>query len=197
VTTTQRYTHVKESKRRAAVNELGRRWKRAASGTFTDIGKEQFRGAEQYFFLQIIDTLWKDHLLTMDHLRQGINLVSYAQKDPRREYKKNGYELFVILLGRISSNVVGTLLRVEPVQRIDEVVRRQREEAEARLRKASETRSDADIGERRPKQQTVTRRTPKVGRNDPCPCGSGKKYKKCHGNDTRTGTDDRDLPETA
>jgi preprotein translocase subunit SecA len=161
------------------------------------IGKEQFRGAEQYFFLQIIDTLWKDHLLTMDHLRQGINLVSYAQKDPRREYKKNGYELFVILLGRISSNVVGTLLRVEPVQRIDEVVRRQREEAEARLRKASETRSDADIGERRPKQQTVTRRTPKVGRNDPCPCGSGKKYKKCHGNGTRTDAGDRDVPETA
>jgi preprotein translocase subunit SecA len=145
------------------------------------IGVEQFRQVEQWFYLQTIDTLWKDHLLTMDHLRQGIFLRGYAQKDPKREYKKEGYELFVILLGRISTNVVETLLRIEPRPTNEEAVAQQRAAAEARLRKLQETRNEGDIGEKKPKQQTVTHTGPKVGRNDPCPCGSGKKYKKCHG----------------
>jgi preprotein translocase subunit SecA len=145
------------------------------------IGQEQFRQVEQWFFLQTIDALWKDHLLIMDHLKQGIGLRGYGQKDPKREYKKEGYALFEILLGRISAGVVGTLLRVEPVRRNDEVVQQQRAQAEARLRALSETRNEAEIGEKKPKQQTVTRASPKIGRNDPCPCGSGKKYKKCHG----------------
>jgi preprotein translocase subunit SecA len=150
-------------------------------------GKDPFSGIEQWIFLQTIDTLWKDHLLTMDHLRQGIFLRGYAQKDPKQEYKKEGFELFRIMLGRVSASVVGTLLRVEPAapQQSQEMIARQRAEAERRLARAQETRNEGDIGEKRPaaprQRQPVVNAAPKVGRNDPCPCGSGKKYKKCHG----------------
>ncbi|MFM2153037.1 MAG: hypothetical protein RL199_1472, partial [Pseudomonadota bacterium] len=78
------------------------------------LGQDSFRQAEQWFYLQTVDALWKDHLLTMDHLRQGIGLRGYGQKDPKQEYKKEGFELFRVLLGRISRSVVSTILRVEP-----------------------------------------------------------------------------------
>jgi len=141
-------------------------------------GPERFRSIEQWFFLNTIDGLWKDHLLTMDHLRQGIHLRGYGQRDPKQEYKREGYELFRVMLGRVSSSVAATLLRVQPAEQSESAVQEQRRAAEARLKRLNETRNEAEVGEK-PKQGTVQRSQPKVGRNDPCPCGSGKKYKAC------------------
>ncbi len=149
------------------------------------VGVDRFRPFEQWIFLQTIDTLWKDHLLTMDHLRQGIGLRGYGQRDPKQEYKKEGYQLFQIMLGRISQSVVGTLLRVETSPGQDEAAaaEAQRRAAEAKQKRLLETRDPEAVGkpaEARP-ATPVQRTEPKIGRNDPCPCGSGKKYKKCHG----------------
>ncbi len=145
-------------------------------------GADQWQQIEQWIFLSTIDTLWKDHLLTMDHLKQGIGLRGYGQKDPKEEYKKEGYDLFKILLGRIAESAVTTLVRLEPRPSADESARieAERRAAEARQRKLLETRNPDEIGEKGP-TKPVVRSSPKVGRNDPCPCGSGKKYKKCHG----------------
>jgi preprotein translocase subunit SecA len=148
-------------------------------------GAEPFRQVEQWYFLQTIDQLWKDHLLTMDHLRQGIGLRGYGQRDPKQEYKKEGYELFRIMLGRVSQSVVNTLLRVAPAPNQNQAaqVEAQRKAAEAKQRQLTETRNPDEVGEKATPKPTapVQRAAPKVGRNDPCPCGSGKKYKKCHG----------------
>jgi preprotein translocase subunit SecA len=146
-------------------------------------GVPVLRRWEQYVYLQAIDALWKDHLLAMDHLRQGIGLRGYGQKDPKQEYKKEGYEAFVQMTWRVKSAVVGNLLRLQLVrQESAEEIERKRL-ALARKQRVVETHGAEADGEAReiPKQETVVRTTPKVGRNDPCPCGSGKKYKKCHG----------------
>ena len=135
------------------------------------VGEEQFHRFAQWIYLNIIDTLWKDHLLTMDHLRQGIGLRSYGQKDPKLEYKKEGFDLFQIMKGRVGANVVGTLLRVEPQAKAAEVP------APRRPQRMVESHGEADASA--PKTP-VHHAGPRVGRNDPCPCGSGKKYKKCH-----------------
>ena len=123
----------------------------------------------------------------MDHLRQGIGLRGYGQKDPKQEYKKEGYEMFVQMTWRVKSAVVGNVLRLQLVRQ--ETRRGDRAEAARRAapRDAADHREPrrrpaATASEKpRPKQETVVRTQPKVGRNDPCPCGSGKKYKKCHG----------------
>jgi preprotein translocase subunit SecA len=160
--------------------------KEAELGVDSD-GVSVLRRYEQYLYLQAIDQLWKDHLLSMDHLRQGIGLRSYGQKDPKQEYKKEGYEMFVQMTWRVKSAVIGQILRLQLVRQ------ESAEEIEAKRmalqRKAMQriTESHAEAGGAadgeapRPKQETVVRQQPKVGRNDPCPCGSGKKYKKCHG----------------
>ncbi|MHB1845027.1 MAG: preprotein translocase subunit SecA [Deltaproteobacteria bacterium] len=143
-------------------------------------GWDAFRRLEQYVNLNIIDTLWKDHLLAMDHLRQGIGLRGYGQKDPKVEYKKEGYEMFQLMTGRIRGAVVGNLLRVQPrPTESPEQLERQLEARrhQQRMQETHGTQEEAASA----KPQTVQRQTPKVGRNDPCPCGSGKKYKKCHG----------------
>jgi preprotein translocase subunit SecA len=152
------------------------------------VGDEVWRTVEQNYFLQVIDGLWKDHLLTMDHLRQGIGLRGYGQKDPKQEYKKEGYELFRVMLGRISASIVNVLLvRLQPAQQqpseMERAMAEQRRQAEARLRKAQETRNPDEVGAEKaaPRKQQPVQAGPKTGRNDPCPCGSGKKYKKCHG----------------
>jgi preprotein translocase subunit SecA len=141
---------------------------------------------EQYLHLQAIDTMWKDHLLSMDHLRQGIGLRGYGQKDPKQEYKKEGYEMFQQMTWRVKSWVVGNILRLQPVrQETAEEIEAKRLALQRRaLQRITESHAEAGgDGEERPhpKQETVVRTQPKVGRNDPCPCGSGKKYKKCHG----------------
>jgi preprotein translocase subunit SecA len=148
-------------------------------------GVSVLRRYEQWLYLQAIDQQWKDHLLSMDHLRQGIGLRGYGQKDPKQEYKKEGYSMFVQMTWRVKSQVVGNLLRLQLVrQESAEELEAKRLAAQRKaLQRITETHADSGDGDGkpRPKQETVVRTHPKVGRNDPCPCGSGKKYKKCHG----------------
>jgi preprotein translocase subunit SecA len=148
-------------------------------------GVPVLRRYEQWLYLQAIDQQWKDHLLSMDHLRQGIGLRGYGQKDPKQEYKKEGYEMFVQMTWRVKSAVVGNVLRLQLVrQESAEEIEQKRLAAQRRaMQRITESKADAGDGDEkpRPKQETVVRTQPKVGRNDPCPCGSGKKYKKCHG----------------
>ncbi|MFW6369199.1 MAG: preprotein translocase subunit SecA [Myxococcota bacterium] len=140
---------------------------------------ERVRRLEQYIWLQMIDQGWKDHLLAMDHLRQGIGLRGYAQRDPRREYAKEGYWMFEALMWRIRTNFISTYMRVQPAP--TESVQSLEQKFAPRRRPQKMIESHGGDGDGRPaKPQTVVRSQPKVGRNDPCPCGSGKKYKKCH-----------------
>ena len=144
---------------------------------------EDFRQFARHRFLATIDALWRDHLLAMDHLRQGIGLRAYGQKDPKQAYKKEGFEGFVQMLSAINHQVMNMLMRIEPKGAAEERQRMEQAMARAsRQRRVIESKADAD-GQAPPperSQQTV-RAGPKVGRNDPCPCGSGKKFKKCHG----------------
>jgi preprotein translocase subunit SecA len=140
--------------------------------------------------LQVLDTLWKEHLATMDHLRQGIHLRAYAQKNPKQEYKRESFQLFEQLLVNLKYEVVKFLSHVQ-IQRRDEAaaIEQQRREAAARehlaFQHAQAPPMAGEVNESEPEepalQQTYTREQPKVGRNEPCPCGSGKKYKQCHG----------------
>ncbi|MEW6658527.1 MAG: preprotein translocase subunit SecA [Thermodesulfobacteriota bacterium] len=137
-----------------------------------EIGPELFAHLQQMVMLQVVDNHWKDHLLGMDHLRDGINLRGYAQQDPLREYQREGYDAFMDLIHRIKADSVGTLfhLQVRPHQETP---------VEEERRKAQ--RLSFSHGDGSAPQQPQERQQKKVGRNDPCPCGSGKKYKKCHG----------------
>jgi len=147
------------------------------------------RQLEKQIMLQVLDTLWKEHLQVMDQLRQGIHLRAYANKNPKQEYKRESFALFESLLQRLKYEVVRFLSNVQ-VQRSDEAaaIEQQRREAAAKQKMAFE---HADAGPVVPEAaeappqpvppQPVTRAQPKVGRNDSCPCGSGKKYKQCHG----------------
>ncbi|MFL5354585.1 preprotein translocase subunit SecA [Archangium sp.] len=153
---------------------------------------EEFLRFLQVRYLVTIDTLWKDHLLAMDHLRQGIGLRGYGQKDPKQEYKKEGYNGFMQMLGAISSQFVSQMMRVQAKAAsaaAEETARLARQMAQ-RQRQMQEGRADAEgkLAEptAAPRPAAAARPAsadtgPKVGRNDPCPCGSGKKYKKCHG----------------
>jgi len=123
--------------------------------------------------LQVIDSQWKDHLLSIDHLKEGIGLRGYAQQNPKEEYKREAYNLFMQMMGRIRQEVLNKLFLIQLVQ--DEDVERMEEEQ--RKQKIVMNRSD----EVDKVAQPITRDEEKVGRNDPCPCGSGKKYKKCCG----------------
>lgn len=148
------------------------------------------RQLEKQIMLQVLDTLWKEHLQVMDQLRQGIHLRAYANKNPKQEYKRESFALFEALLQRLKSEVIRFLSHVQ-VQRSDEAaaIEQQRREAAAKQKMAFEhaeagSAVPADQGETPDAaiaQQPITRTQPKVGRNDPCPCGSGKKYKQCHG----------------
>jgi preprotein translocase subunit SecA len=152
------------------------------------------RKIEKQIMLQVLDTLWKEHLATMDHLRQGIHLRAYAQKNPKQEYKRESFELFEQLLTNLKYEVVKFLSHVQ-IQRQDEseLIERQRREAAEREKLAfqhaqASGMANAGAAAEEPgapaepaTPQTFTREQPKVGRNEPCPCGSGKKYKQCHG----------------
>jgi preprotein translocase subunit SecA len=158
--------------------------KEAELGTGED-GVPVLRRYEQWLYLQSIDQMWKDHLLSMDHLRQGIGLRGYGQKDPKQEYKKEGYAMFVAMTWRVKGAVVGNLLRLQPArQESAEEIEQKRLAAQRKaLQRLTEVHAAAGEEGEAPKarSETVVRQAPKVGRNDPCPCGSGKKYKKCHG----------------
>ena len=148
--------------------------------------------AERYIMLQILDAHWREHLAALDHLRQGIHLRGYAQKNPKQEYKREAFELFGAMIESVKLEVTKTLTNVEygekPPQVDDrqhvENMRLQHAEFEEALAGADgEPSGDTAIAEAATKRkaQPVVRHTQKVGRNDPCPCGSGKKYKHCHG----------------
>ncbi len=142
-----------------------------------EVGAELMRHLERMFLLHTIDTLWKDHLLSMDHLREGIGLRGYAQKDPLQEYKREAFQMFADLVERIKEHTLSFLFRVQ-VTREEEVERMEEERRNQRLRLVYSRGEEAR--EEKPKRKPI-RRGRKIGRNDPCPCGSGKKYKKCCG----------------
>jgi preprotein translocase subunit SecA len=160
------------------------------------IGSEVMRGLEKHVMLSVLDNGWKEHLASMDYLRQGIYLRGYAQKQPKQEFKREAFELFEGMLERIKHEIVQLLARVR-IRSEDEVAameQQQREQAEAQARAMQFQHAEAAgfaPGEAEgeasphplppPSQMPVHREGPKVGRNDPCPCGSGKKYKHCHG----------------
>jgi preprotein translocase subunit SecA len=136
------------------------------------IGSEELRQLERIIMLQTVDNLWKDHLLSMDHLKEGIGLRGYAQQDPLIVYKKEGYDMFQEMIERIKEETLGILFRIQLAEpeKLDE------------LRKPKEQKMVFSGGEAGPpKKKPVRRDQEKVGRNTPCPCGSGKKYKKCCG----------------
>jgi preprotein translocase subunit SecA len=147
------------------------------------LGAEAFAQLTRYIILSVLDSQWKDHLLALDHLKEGIGMRAYGQRDPLVEYKRESFDLFEEMMARVEDQVVRYLFRVELVQTVPT---QRRAQVPVRESKAE---ASALQGERREAQQsptagpptTVRRQTPKVGRNDPCPCGSGKKYKKCHG----------------
>ena len=151
---------------------------------------DAMRQIEKQVMLQVLDGLWKDHLQTMDQLRQGIHLRAYANKNPKQEYKREAFELFEALLERLKQEVVRILSHLQ-IKRQDEaelIEQKRREEAErqqlafqhAQASALPEAEQESAQQVEAP-QQPMVRDTPKVGRNDPCPCGSGKKYKQCCG----------------
>ncbi len=148
--------------------------KQAYQAQVERFGEEEMARVERFIVLQTLDNLWKDHLLSMDHLREGIGLRGYGQRDPLQEYKREGFEMFMAMIQRFKEETVSLLLRIRPLretemERLEE--RRRRQQEKMRL----------SHGEGDGKPKTVRRKEKKVGRNAPCPCGSGKKYKKCCG----------------
>ncbi len=147
-------------------------------------GPEIIRHLEKVIMLQTLDTQWKEHLAEMDYLRQGIGLRGYAQKNPKQEYKREAFEMFTSMLDRVKTEVVTVLAKVQlrEESEVDELERRQQEASQEGLElqhaDASAPQGDAEPAADR---ATFVRNQPKVGRNEPCPCGSGKKYKQCHG----------------
>ncbi|WP_415719040.1 preprotein translocase subunit SecA [Maridesulfovibrio sp.] len=146
-------------------------WVTDLLGRLEENSGEHYHEIQRYFLLEALDRNWKEHLLNMDHLREGIGLRGYGQKDPKHEYKREGFTLFREMLDRIKENTVRALchLRIETEVREDEF---QHKEKQSDLEY-----SDSENVKKKPKR----RDEPKIGRNDPCPCGSGKKYKKCCG----------------
>ncbi|HYM25763.1 MAG TPA: preprotein translocase subunit SecA, partial [Vicinamibacterales bacterium] len=170
------------------------------------VGRDILQRVERDIMLQIVDTQWKDHLYSLDHLKEGIGLRGYGQRDPLVEYKKESFDLFQGMKDRIDEEIVRYLWWLRPVVTQDGAPPppvRQRPRAPLTLSGGSENATPSAFGAPRPQQgsgnlrkasdnqpprvggddviKTVRRDQPKVGRNDPCPCGSGKKYKKCHG----------------
>lgn len=161
----------------------------------TQIGSELMRALEKHVMLTVLDGSWKEHLSRMDYLRQGIHLRGYAQKQPKQEYKREAFELFSEMLDKVKREVTTMLARVR-VRSEDEVAELEAEErrrAEAGAQRmnfqhesaggygADEEAAQVQAARAAAAVQTPVRAEPKVGRNDPCPCGSGKKYKHCHG----------------
>ncbi len=193
------------------LNEKGLRERIATQLADAYVAKKEQVGAsvlehfEKAIMLQVLDNLWREHLASMDYMRQGIHLRGYAQKDPKQEYKREAFAMFNDMLARYKHDVTAMLARVRiqteaEVQQVEEQRRRQAEARERQMQMQHETAPsvEAAVAEAAPddagsprrleqaapapaRPQTMVREMPKVGRNDPCPCGSGKKYKQCHG----------------
>ncbi|MGZ8320824.1 MAG: SEC-C metal-binding domain-containing protein, partial [Telluria sp.] len=154
------------------------------------VGKESFGGFERNVMLQSVDTHWREHLAALDHLRQGIHLRGYAQKNPKQEYKREAFELFGAMLDMIKNEVVRTIMTVR-IQSREEI-----DAAEAAMAQSHVENLNFQHADFNPDAAPEDLLAPmssaqangeegymgmKVGRNDPCPCGSGKKFKQCHG----------------
>jgi preprotein translocase subunit SecA len=169
-------------------------------GKVDQVGAEVFAGFERSIMLQTIDQHWREHLASLDYLRQGIHLRGYAQKNPKQEYKRESFELFSLMQERVRSDVTRILMTVriqsaEEVEQVEEAVQPHYANVSythAEFDEAASAAEGADpeaialAVQQRPEaeaavQQPVRRFGQKIGRNDPCPCGSGKKYKQCHG----------------
>jgi len=147
-------------------------------------GPEIIRHLEKVIMLQTLDTQWKEHLSEMDYLRQGIGLRGYAQKNPKQEYKREAFEMFTAMLDRVKTEVVTILAKVtlREESEVDELERRQQQAAQRDLElQHADASSAAPEPAAAAEATTFVREQPKVGRNEPCPCGSGKKFKQCHG----------------
>jgi preprotein translocase subunit SecA len=181
-------SHLDEDKlRRQIIDQLADIYRAKAEA----IGPKVMRHFEKTVMLQVLDDSWKEHLAAMDHLRQGIHLRGYAQKDPKQEYKKEAFEMFTSMLDVIKHEVIGIVSKVQ-VRSDDEVTQMEEQNRapvtmqyqHAELSALGEENADAgesSEGTPPPPAKPYTREGAKIGRNDPCPCGSGKKYKTCHG----------------
>ncbi len=174
-----------ETLRQRIVDELTRIYKEKEAL----VGSEGMRQYEKGVMLQVLDTLWKEHLAAMDYLRQGIHLRGYAQKNPKQEYKREAFEMFSDMLERLKHEVISVLSHVEVRDRPPETEARRISDDAFQFQHEEFTGFDAEEGEAAPpdggdipeKPATFVREGRKIGRNEPCPCGSGKKYKQCHG----------------
>ena len=152
-----------------------------------DIGAELMRGVEKQIMLRQLDFHWKEHLAGMDHLRQGIGLRSYAQKNPTQEYKREAFEMFGEMIEQVKHDSVSILSRIRIQSEEDlaemETRRRKAEQMKFQHAEASALGGQSESGDQQAAEQHTpfVRDTRKVGRNEPCPCGSGKKFKQCHG----------------
>jgi preprotein translocase subunit SecA len=161
-----------------------------------EMGTELLLRVFRHFYLEEIDRSWVEHLTNMEHLRDGIGLRGYGQRDPKQEYKKEGYDIFVNMMAATSSNVITKLMKVR-LQKESEIERLEREDYERHQRAAQsmQLRHGGEVAEGgegagesapppprpQPRVAPIKREQPKIGRNDLCPCGSGEKFKKCHG----------------
>jgi preprotein translocase subunit SecA len=166
---------LKELGREALREELHQRVWQLYKQKEAELGAPLMRQLEKMVMLQVIDHHWKDHLLSMDHLRDGIGLRGYGQKDPLVEYKREGFELFAAMMSRIKGDAIDRLFHIQAVRTLEEPLMVRRPVTPPRL-----VLNHGEPDDSRPRTP-VHRSTEKVGRNAPCPCGSGKKYKKCHG----------------
>jgi preprotein translocase subunit SecA len=144
------------------------------AGRYAEIGYPTLQGWAKQFLLESLDTHWKDHLLNMDHLKEGIGLRGYGQRDPKQEYQKEGFVMFEEMLASMKGDFLERLFKFQPPEpvRADEPP-----QIVAQARPPKIVLNRGEDAEPRP----VKREAVKVGRNDPCPCGSGNKYKRCHG----------------
>jgi preprotein translocase subunit SecA len=155
--------------------------------------KEKLAGAavvrhfEKAVMLQILDVAWKEHLAAMDYLRQGIGLRGYAQKDPKQEYKSEAFQMFTSMLDRIKHDLIAIVSKVQvrAESDVEAVEQQRRSEAPRQYQHAEASAMGGEQQEAAPAgaetHTPYTRQGRKIGRNEPCPCGSGKKYKQCHG----------------
>ncbi|MBC8647516.1 MAG: SEC-C domain-containing protein [Thermoanaerobaculia bacterium] len=178
---------ISEKTREQIQEELAAELRRRYEAKEELLGEATMRLHERFVMLQVVDQQWKDHLLAIDHLKEGIGLRGYGQRDPLVEYKKESFELFTLMKERIEDQMVQYLFRLQPVLREaeGEVSEARRAPVALPSRRAAGnvnySYGAAASGGQDAKVETVQRNAPKVGRNDPCTCGSGRKYKKCHG----------------
>lgn len=149
------------------------------------VGSESLRSFEKMIMLQTLDSMWKEHLAAMDYLRQGIHLRGYAQKDPKQEYKRESFSMFATMLESLKYEVITILSKVQVrmPEEVEAIEQQRRLEAErlARQQMLSHTDAESMLTDNSKSNGTVVRSSRKIGRNELCPCGSGKKYKQCHG----------------